>query len=163
MLFILLLVACCSSRSVYDDVSSSWEDSEPRWEESNQVDFDSEEEDEPSASWESVSHEETSWVEESKPRVKTVRKCKCVTDTKPCKNKTKKSSSNWVASDSAESLKTATMTEEKTLGAELSENGMKEEHGNSAPVGDDYFDLGGLLGLLPQALVLGGEIPRGVF
>ena len=29
------------------------EDSEPRWEESIQVDFDSEEEDEPSASWES--------------------------------------------------------------------------------------------------------------
>ena len=94
-----------------------------------------------------VSHEETSWLEEPKPRVKTVRKCKCVTDTKPCKNKTKKSSSNWVASDSAESLKTATMTEEKTIGAELSENGMKEEHGNSAPVGDDYFDIGGLLGV----------------
>ena len=78
--------------------------------------------------------------------MKTVRKCKCVTDTKPCKNKTKNSSSNWVASDSTESLKIATTPEEKT-GAELTENGMKEEYGNSAPVGDDYFDLGGLLGV----------------
>ena len=66
-----------------------------------------------------------------------------VTETKPCKNKTEKSFSNWVSS---ESLKTATTPEEKT-GAELSENGMKEEYGNSAPVGDDYFDLGGLLGV----------------
>ena len=53
-----------------------------------------------------------------------------VTGTKPCKNKTKKSFSNWVASDSAESLKTATTTEEKN-GAELSENGMKEEYETS--------------------------------
>ena len=50
-----------------------------------------------------------------------------VTETKPCKNKTEKSFSNWVSS---ESLKTATTPEEKP-GAELSENGMNEEYETS--------------------------------
>ena len=70
--------------------------------------------------------------------MKTIRKCKCVTETKPCKNKSKKSSSNWVASESAESLKTATTTKDRTIRAELSETGMKEENVKSAAVGDDY-------------------------